>query len=363
MKALLRILSVLIAGMFVLLVSACGGSDHAPKQAAAKQVVVLKAYAMKVHDQVEALGTAQANESITITAKVSGRLDAIKFTDGQQVKKGDVIAVLDQDEEQAQLKAAEVQLAEHVREVKRLQTLLARKAAATRDLDERKTLAAVTASNVNEIKARIAELTLKAPFDGKIGIRRVSPGALIQPGQVITTLDQIDPIKLDFSIPSTMLEGLHAGDRIEARADALGGQPFIGTVSATDSRIDPLTRSILLRAIIDNSEGKLIPGMLMRVTILAHERQALMVPEEAVTQKQDKHYLTLVGADGSAVIRPVRVGTRQHGLVEMLDGLSVGERVVVRGMGFVKPGAKLQVTETWDRIQDSQFSATAGQGI
>jgi len=356
MKSVLRLLTLFAACVVVPLLSACGGSDDAAKKDAAKPVVALKAYAMPLSDQVEALGTAQANESITITAKVSGRLDAIKFTDGQQVKKGDVIAVLDQDEEQAQLMAAEVQLAEHVREVKRLQTLLARKAAATRDLDERKTLAAVTASNINEIKARISELTLKAPFDGKIGIRRISPGALIQPGQVITTLDQIDPIKLDFSIPSTMLEGLQAGDRIEARADALGGEPFIGTVSATDSRIDPMTRSILLRAIIANKEGRLIPGMLMRVTILAHERQALMVPEEAVTQKQDKHELTLVSADGSADIREVSIGTRRHGLVEIVSGLSAGELVVVRGMGFVKPGSKLQVSETWDRIQDSQFS-------
>jgi len=357
----LRLLPLFAIGPVALLLAACGAQDDAAKKDAAKPVVALKAYAMPLSDQVEALGTAQANESITITAKVSGRLEAIKFSDGQQVKKGDVIAVLDQDEEQAQLKAAEVQLAEHVREVKRLQTLLARKAAATRDLDERKTLAAVTASNINEIKARISELTLKAPFAGKIGIRRISPGALIQPGQVITTLDQISPIKLDFSIPSTMLEGLHAGDRIEARADALGGKPFIGTVSATDSRIDPMTRSILLRAIIDNPEGKLIPGMLMRVTILAHERQALMVPEEAVTQKQDKHYLTLVNADGKADIREVGIGTRRNGLVEIVSGLSAGELVVVRGMGFVKPGGKLQVSETWDRIQNSQFSAAAGQ--
>ncbi|MCF7821290.1 MAG: efflux RND transporter periplasmic adaptor subunit [Mariprofundaceae bacterium] len=358
----LRSLPLLTVGLLALLFSACGEQGDSSRKAPVKPVVVLKAYAFTLNDQVEALGTAQANESITITAKISGRLEKIAFNDGQQVKKGDVIAVLDQDEEQAQLMAAEVQLAEHVREVKRLQTLLARKAAAMRDLDERKTLAAVTASNVSEIKARISELTLKAPFDGKIGIRRVSPGALVQPSQVITTLDQIDPIKLDFSIPSTMLQGLQVGDRIEARADALQGQVFIGTISATDSRVDPLTRSILLRAIIDNARGQLIPGMLMRVTILANERQALMVPEECVTQKQDKHYLTLVDTDGKAEIRPVSIGARQRGLTEILDGLTAGELVVVRGMGFVKPGTKLQVTETWDRIKDSQFSTAAGQG-
>jgi len=357
---MLRLLSLLTIGALTLFFSACNNQDES-KKAQAKPVVVLKAYTVALNDQVQALGTAQANESIAITAKLAGRLDEIRFTDGQQVKKGDVIVRLDQDEERAQLAAAVAQLAEHRREIKRLETLLAKKAAATRDLDERKTMASITASSIREIKARISELTLRAPFDGKLGIRRVSPGALVQPGQVITTLDSINPIKLDFSIPSTMLQGLKVGDRIEATADALGERPFSGSVSATDSRVDPLTRSILMRAIIDNSEGHLIPGMLMRVTLQANERQALVVPEEAITQKQDKHYLTLVDTESKAEIRPVVIGARQHGVVEIVSGLKAGELVVVRGMSFVKPGAKLQVSETWDRIQDSQFQAGQSQ--
>jgi membrane fusion protein (multidrug efflux system) len=355
MKSTLRSLPLLTVGLLALLLSACGDQGDSSRKAPAKPVVVLKAYALTLSDQVEALGTAQANESITITAKISGRLEEIAFTDGQQVHKGDLIARLDQKEEQAQLTAAEVQLAEHTREVKRLQTLLARKAAATRDLDERKTLAAVAASNIQQIKARISELTLKAPFDGKIGIRRVSPGALIQPGQVIATLDEIDPIKLDFSIPSTMLQGLKPGDRIEARAEALGDHLFTGTVSATDSRIDPLTRSMLLRAMIDNPEGQLIPGMLMRVTLLANEREAMVVPEESITQKQDRHFITLVTADGKAEVRAVQIGLRRDGLVEIRQGLVAGELVVVRGMGFIKSGQAVSVSETWEKIRDSQF--------
>jgi len=349
-------LSKFTACLLVLLVSACGGEGDGGAKAKAGQVVVLKAYAMPLSDHVEALGTAQANESITITSKVAGRLEDIEFTDGQQVHKGDVVARLDQDEERAQLEAATVQLAEHAREVKRLQELLARRAAATRELDERKTLAALTASNIEQIRARIDELTLRAPFDGKIGIRRVSPGALVQPGQVIATLDQVDPIKLDFSIPATMLQGLKPGDHIEARADALGDQVFKGTVSAIDSRIDPLTRSMLLRAIIANPDGRLIPGMLMRVSLLANQRQALVVPEESIIQREDRHFLTLVGADGKAVLRPVEPGLRRDGIVEINKGLSAGEMVVVRGMGFVKPGQPVKVTGTWDAIRDSQFS-------
>ncbi|MDT8377053.1 MAG: efflux RND transporter periplasmic adaptor subunit [Mariprofundaceae bacterium] len=357
MKRCPQALALPAIGMFALLFSACGDQGGNSVKLPAKPVVVLKAHTLMLSDQMEALGTAQANESITITAKVSGRLEEIAFTDGQQVRKGDLIVRLDQDEEYAQLIAAEVQLAEHTREVKRLQTLLARRAAATRELDERKTLAAVAASNIEQIKARISELTLKAPFDGKVGIRRVSPGALIQPGQVIVTLDEIDPIKLDFSIPSTMLQGLKPGDRIEARAEALGDRVFTGRVTATDSRIDPLTRSMLLRAIIDNPDGELIPGMLMRVTLLANEREAVVVPEESITQKQERHFITLVTADGKAEIRAVQTGLRRDGLVEIRQGLAAGELVVVRGMGFVKPGQAVSVSETWETIRDSQFPA------
>jgi len=342
----------------VALISACDGQADKTKISAAKPVVVLKAYSMPLSDQTQSLGTAQANESITITSKLAGRLEKIAFDDGQQVHKGDVIAQLDQDEELAQLEAASVQLAEHSREVKRLQELLARRAAATRELDERKTLLALTASNIEQIRARISELTLKAPFDGKIGIRRVSPGALIQPGQVIATLDQVNPIKLDFSIPANMLQGLKVGDRIEAQADALGDQVFTGTVSATDSRVDPLTRSMLMRAIIENPDGRLIPGMLMRVTLMANQRDALMVPEEGLTQKQEKHFLTLVTPDGNAELRSVQPGLRRDGLVEITRGLNAGEMVVVRGMGFVKPGAPVSISESWERIRDSQFSAS-----
>lgn len=356
MNTRFRLLSILLC---CLLLAACGDKAE-DKVHAARPVVVLKAYAVPLTDRVEALGTAQANESINITSTVAGRLDEIDFTDGQHVNKGDVVARLDQDEELAQLRAAEVQLAEHTREVQRLQTLLARKAAASRELDERKTLAAVTASNIQQIRARIDELTLTAPFDGKVGIRRVSPGALVQPGQVIATLDEIDPIKLDFSMPATMLQGLKPGDRIEARADALahGGEPavFSGTVSATDSRIDPLTRSMLLRAIIANPDGRLIPGMLLRVTLLANARQALVVPEEAVTEREDKHYLTLVGADDKVELRPVQTGLRRDGIVEISQGLSAGERVVVRGMGFVRPGQTVSISETWNSIPDNRFA-------
>lgn len=350
---------ILIAPLLLLL-AACS-SDEGQRKSPEKPVVALKAYSVTINDRIEALGTANASESVDITAKASGKLESVAFTDGQRVKKGDVIVSLDQGEEQAQLAAATAQLAEHRREIKRLKELLAKKAAAERDLDERKTLAAVAAANVEGLKARIEELTIRAPFSGTLGIRRVSPGALVQPGQVITSLDKLDPIKLDFTVPATQLAGVAAGIPIEAHPDALADLTFIGTIKALDSHVDAATRSILARAEIANPDGRLIPGMLMHVTILKNERRAVIVPEEAVTQKEEQHFLTLIGSDGAnagkVVLRPVTVGARQNGTVEIRDGLTKGELVIVRGMGFVRPGEAVKATETWETIRDSQFPA------
>jgi len=357
MKRNFQLPALLITAVFTLLLTGCGDEQAPTAKRGDKQVVVLKAYSTTLHDRIEALGTAEANEAVDITARASGVLEKVAFTDGQQVHKGDLIVRLDQDEEKAQLAAATAQLAEHTREIKRLETLLARKAAATRDLDERKTLAAVAASNIREIKARIADLTLRAPFDGKLGIRRVSPGALVQPGEVITTLDAIDPIKLDFTIPATQLRDINVATAVEAWADTRPDLKLSGSIKALDSHIDPVTRSILARAEIPNSDGKLIPGMLMHVTIMQHERSALMVPEESITQKGERHFLSLAGGDGKVEIRAVDIGARQNGTVEIRHGLAEGELVIVRGMGFVKPGQSVTISETWTTIRDSQFSS------
>jgi len=332
-----------------------GCSSDEMQQRPTKPIVVLKVFTATLYDRTDALGTAGANESIDITAKISGRLDEVLFTDGQKVRKGDVIVKLDQSEEQAQLTSAKAKLAEHQREIHRIEILIKNRAAATRDLDERKTLADMAAGTVTEIESRIDELTLRAPFAGTLGIRRVSPGSLVQSGQIITTLDADDPIKLNFSIPATSMHGMKAGTPIIAEVDTNADLHFKGTISALDSRIDPVTRSVLARAIIPNPEGKLIPGMLMRITILQNERRALIVPEESITQKQEKHFVTVIDGESKAAIKPVVIGTRHDGIVEIREGLSEGDLVVVRGMGFIKPGQTVTISETWDTIRNSQF--------
>jgi len=345
---------MLLSALFI---SACNQQqEQAPQQHRQQPVVVLPAYAIALNSRLETQGTALANESVIITSKVTGTIEEINFSDGQSVKQGDVIARFDQDEEQALLDTAMIQLAEHQREIRRLNSLIKRHAAPQRTLDERKTLAAVTASTIKQIKARIDELTLRAPFDGKLGIRQVSPGALILPGTVITTLDQTDPIKLDFTVAATQLQHITIGTPLNARSSALDGLLFEGAITSMHSRIDPVTRTMLLRASLDNREQRLIPGMLMNIELHLFERQGMVVPEESITQKQDQHFITIIQADNKAEIRPVKIGQRYNGFVEVTDGLKLGELVVVRGMGFIKSGADVIISETWKTMQNAQFN-------
>lgn len=336
--------------------TACSGSEESSQRGARTvPVVVYTARLESIADKVEALGTAAADESIDITPKTAATVEAIRFEDGQSVNKGDVIALLDADEEKAQLTAARAQLAEHLREIERLKRLISKQAAARRDLDARITQAAITRSSISEIEARIADLTLRAPFAGRLGIRKVSLGELVQPGRIITTLDAVDPIRLDFPVPATQLARLQTGMQLQAIADALPGVTFPGEITALDGRIDPLTRSIIVRARIANPEGKIRLGMLMHVALLEHERRALVVPEESVTQRQQAHYLTIVGTDGRAEVRKVSIGTRYPGTVEILAGLNEGEAVVVRGMGIVKPGNPVKIQQQWEAMEQPLY--------
>lgn len=352
---------ICLLGLLAVLIAGCGApEDGARPKRGAQPVVVMKAASMGIATRVEALGTARSNESIDITSNATDIIRQIRFADGQQVRKGDIIVLLDQGQEQAQLSAARARLAEHRREEQRLETLLQKKAAARREYDERLTLIEVTRSEIEELEALRSDRTLRAPFDGVLGIRRMSPGQLVQPGQVITTLDDIDPVKLDFSVPAIHLPELAVGTPIIATADARPGERFSGHVDVIDSRIDSTTRSILLRAIISNSDGLIKPGMLMHVTLLERQRQAVVVPEECIVQRKEDHFITVVEKDNRASERKVSIGERQPGIVEITAGVEVGEMIVVRGMRFVRTGDKVTIQEVRESIP-GQPAATAGE--
>ncbi len=318
----------------------------------ATPVVVMSTHLKTFHDKFEALGSLYANESTELTANVTEIIKEILFSDGQYVHKGEIIALLDQDEERAQLKAAVVQLEEHKREQKRLSHLLTANTASKREYDERTTLVKTAEYQIEGIKARIADRTIRAPFSGLLGIRRISAGTLIQPGQAITTLDDTSQVKIDFHLPAHCLTFLKLHMDIEAKSKTFPGKIFKGKVHAIHPRIHPETRTVLARAIIPNPHQLLKPGLLMQVMLLYNQRKALTIPEEAIYQKKNKHFVYVVDPHTStSVEREVVIGLREEGEIEIIDGVSESELVIVRGTHIVSNGRKVTITDVWDKAR------------
>ena len=299
----------------------------------------------KIPHNIEALGTAKSNESVIITSKVTETVGTINFLDGEIVDKDAVLVELTNDEEIAQLAEEKATLAEAEKQYKRIKNLVTKNAATQSRLDEQFALMNSAKARVLAIEARISDRLIKAPFSGLLGLRDVSPGSLVTPGTQITTLDDINRIKLDFLVPETLLSNITKGSNITATAATYPGMVFTGTVDTIDLRIDPVTRSATVRAVIPNQDMKLKPGMLMNVKIQGRETQSMVIPEASLVPLQDKQFVLLIDDKSIAQQREVKLGKRIPGKVEVLSGLKVGDRIIVDGTIKVKSGMPVQVLE------------------
>lgn len=310
-------------------------------------VIVTQVKMQPVAERVEALGTLKANESVEIAATVTERVTAVNFDDGQRVKKGAVLIEMDAAEERAELAEQRAFLAQAQRQVNRLAPLVKRGAAAESTIDTQRRETEGARARIQAIESRIAKRVIKAPFDGVVGLRNISIGALAQPGELLTTIDDDVVMKLDFAVPAVFVSTLKRGVAIKATSASFPDRIFKGTVSSVDSRIDPVTRSIVARALIDNPDGELRPGLLMLVELQKNPRQAVVVPEEAVVPVGDENFVWVVDGEAGAPVadrRTVTLGTRQFGEVEIVSGLSPGEQVVTHGTLRMRPRAPLTIT-------------------
>jgi membrane fusion protein, multidrug efflux system len=305
-------------------------------QAQPKPPVVLVAEARlePFADRIEALGTLAANESVDLTAKVTETVTSLDFTDGQRVKKGDILATMHAEEARALPVEAESNSDESRRQFERTKQLSTRGAASTAQLDEARRNYETARARQLAIESRIADLTIEAPFDGVVGLRNISIGALVRPGELITTIDDDSVMKLDFAVPSTFLPVLLPGTPIEARARAFGGKTFSGEIRSIASRIDPVTRTVVVRAEIPNPDRLLKPGLLMTVEMQANRRDAVVIPEEALLPVGRYNFVMLAEdtAEGTIARRvPVTIGARRPGQVEILEGLNAGQLLITHG--------------------------------
>lgn len=339
---------VLVAGLAVWFIFASGD----PKQAGAKggpgrppqPVYVAAAQEEIFGDRLEAIGTLSANESITVTAKAQGIVRNLNFADGQVVTRGAEIVLVDPGEQDAKLSAELANLEEQRKALERTSGLARSNNTSQARLDEQVSAVKKAEANVAGARARVGDYRITAPFAGILGTRRVSPGALVSPGTVITTLDDISVVKLDFSIPENFLAALKPGLDIEAKSAAYPNEVFKGQVVTVDSRVDPVTRSVSIRATLPNEDGLLRPGMLMVVALIKDRRASLMIPEQALLPEGSHQFVYVLGADNTSATKvPIVIGRRRPGFVEVVQGLKGGDRVITEGNTDLKPGAKVEV--------------------
>jgi len=295
-------------------------------------------------DRIEVLGVAKGRQSVTITSNTAELITAVHFSDGQAVSKGQVLVELKADQENAGIAEAQARFAQADREYARWKTLadkgIAPRASAEQYLAARDTARAA----LNSASAQKLDRVIRAPFAGRVGISDIAPGALISPGTPIVSLDDVSLIRVDFSVPDRYLPILREGLMITAAPDALPGQIFTGRIAQIDTRIDPATRALKARAEFANTDGRLKPGMLIKVGIDQGQRQAVAVPEAAIQfdGTQASVFRIEKGPKGQVARRAtVQTGLSSGGFVEIVSGLKAGDRIVADGLNRVQDGAAI----------------------
>jgi membrane fusion protein (multidrug efflux system) len=338
--------------------TAAAGPGAAARNAGPTFVSVVPVRSERLSQKLEALGNARANESVEISSKISNIVTSVTFRDGERVKRGQLLVRLDDAQARADVAAAEAAVAESERLYNRSRELMSTQALSKAQFDQLEATLKANRARLAAAAARLDDTVIRAPFSGRVGLRSVSVGTLISPGDVITTLDDTSVIKLDFSVPENFLSTLREGLAVRASAPAFPGRAFVGKVASIDSRVDMNTRSVIVRALLSNEDGALRPGMFLNVTLANDDREALVIPEEALTPEAERQYVFVV-RDGKAERLEVRIGNRRPGSVEVLAGLKSGDRVIVEGTQKVRDGAPVRTTElAADTVPDSSAAGS-----
>jgi membrane fusion protein (multidrug efflux system) len=325
---------------------------------AATPVTTTTVNPVKWRDTIEALGTTRANESVVLTAKVSEIVRKVNFESGDVVEAGQVLVDLSSNAQLAGLEEAAAAYKEADRQLVRTQELAAQQLVPVSQLDTQRSARDAARARMDVVRAALEDRVITAPFNGILGLRQVSPGSLVTPGTPIATLDDISVIKLDFSVPERFLAVLGRDQDITARSATYPDREFRGKVASVDSRVDPVTRSVTVRALIPNPDSLLRPGMLMSVLLYQDPRETLVVPELAVLQTGMESFIYRVTAEQTAERVKVQLGSRRKGEVEITEGLSAGDRIVVEGTVKLRDGTR--VVEARPTAEGAQSVPTAG---
>ena len=296
---------------------------------------------------VLAVGSLRSDESVMVRAEQSGRITALNFTEGQPVRAGQVLVQLDDSVARAELEQARANQKLGKAKFDRAVELKQRNFISGQAQDEAENVMRVADATVSLGVAKLAKLTIKAPFSGTIGLRTASTGDYVKDGQDIVNLEKTDPIKVDFKVPEIFQSKIKVGQPLSVALDALPAQAFTGKVVAVNPQLDTAGRAVVLRAQMDNRSGVLKPGMFARVRLtLADTGEAVVVPEQSVAMQGEDQIMFKV-IDGRAMRTKVEVGQRRDGKVEIIEGISGSDTIVIAG---------------WQRLRDGAAVRSAGGG-
>ena len=314
-------------------------------------------------ESVEAVGTASANEQVKITSKNSDLVDEVYFSDGEKVKKGELLVTLNNQEEHAKVSELSANLLESQAHLKRLSDLLLSNATSMSLVEQQVAKTKAIEAQLLSAQAILNDTSIRAPFAGVLGFREISRGAYIDAGTIITSLDDLSQIKVDFYLPERLFTKINIDQKITAFNTAYDEKAFVGKIIAIDSRIDPKTRSMKVRAIIANPSGKLRPGMLLNISVLLQIEKIFQLPESAIIPIEDKHYVFVVNEE-KALRKRIEIGRRHPGFVEISSGLIEGELVVVEGALKLRDGTAVTIIDQKDEkpVVKSEMKNSVSQG-
>ncbi len=296
-----------------------------------------------VKEDLQAVGSLRSNESVILRPEVSGRIAAIGFKDGQLVRKGQLLVGLDATLNEAEVAQARAEYDLALSNLKRSEDLASRKFISSSAQETATSNAQVAEAKLRLAQARLSKMRIVAPFDGSVGIRNVSLGDYVKDGTDLVNVEDVRILKVDFRLPERNYSQVRVGQTIEVVADALPNERWQGRIEAINPKVDADGRSLEIRALLENTSGKLRPGMFVRVRVIVGERSnALLIPEEAIVPQGAEFYVFKV-VDGAARRVPVKIGGRRDAMVEILDGLAAGDQVVTAGMRLSRDGQPVRV--------------------
>jgi membrane fusion protein, multidrug efflux system len=307
-------------------------------------VEVAAAVAGTMRERIEAVGTTLARQAVDIVPLTSGRVAEIAFTPGARVEAGEVLVRLDDAAERAAVAEAQAALREAELALDRAKKLRANNTVAQATVDELEAAYLGASARVDGAQKQLADRTVRAPFAGVVGIRGVDVGARVDDDTVLTTLDDLAEVEIEFSVPEIYFGQVREGQAVSATSSAFPGRTFEGRIATIDTRIGQVSRAFRVRAVIPNPDLTLPAGMFMHVEVVLEERPAVLIPEEAVIAEGDGAFVFTVENE-RARRRPVRLGQRTAGTVEVLEGLEAGEPVVREGLQRLRDGVSVRLPE------------------